>query len=232
MNKNGKWLKRRCARVVLKTDFAQTHSPITTLMKLLMLVSLSLWKFTRSTVAPALLGLNWTLALASCLGPTSPILQETCMRRDTSLSEINSAGTKVNNRAHLSVTGLPSVRPAPSMVKLQSFSSSGKEFTKVSSAVSSCFTLASPTSCRQVRISDVIIWERMPLSCNTAIDTLEWSNCENKTGSNGTLLSYLVTRNTAEMALSSAFKWLWTWCLQHLYETSDGLGQRFSAGQN
>lgn len=65
------------------------------------------------------------------------------------------SGPSQTHRAHLCVTGLPSVRPTPSRVKLQSFSGSGKEFTKVSSAVSGCFTRASPTSCRQARSSDV-----------------------------------------------------------------------------
>lgn len=134
----------------IKKRHAQDHSPTMTLMKLLTLVSLLLLKLTRRTVAPARLGWNWTLALASCLGPTSPILQETCKWRDAAL-ETNGGGTEGNQRAHLRVTGLPSVRPTPSTVKLQSFSSSGREFTRVSSAVSSWFTLASPSSCRQMR---------------------------------------------------------------------------------
>lgn len=67
-------------------------------MELLMLFSLSLSKFTSSTAAPALLGLNWTLALASCLGPTSPILPETHARGDASLSrETRASGATVNN---------------------------------------------------------------------------------------------------------------------------------------
>lgn len=134
-----------CQRLLSKV---QTHSLTSTLMELLMLFSLSLSKFTSSTALPALLGLNWMLALASCLGPTSPILQETYARRDVPLSKrIHSTGTDVNDRAYLSVTGLPSVRPTPSMVKLQSCSSSGKGFNKVSSAVSNWFTLVSPNSC-------------------------------------------------------------------------------------
>lgn len=58
-------------------EISQTHSPTATLMKLLMFLSLSLSKLTSSTASPALPGLNWMLALASCLGPTSPILQDT-----------------------------------------------------------------------------------------------------------------------------------------------------------
>lgn len=51
---------------------------------------------------------------------------------------------------YFAVMGLPSVRPIPSMVKLQSSSDSGKEFIKVSSAVIDWFTVASLTSCREV----------------------------------------------------------------------------------
>lgn len=54
------------------------YSFTTTLMKLLMFLSLSLSKFTSSTLVPALVGLNSMLALASCFGPTASILQESC----------------------------------------------------------------------------------------------------------------------------------------------------------
>lgn len=52
-------------------------------------------------MAPALLGLNGTLALASSLGPTSPILQEACAQRDAPLSHIHSAATKVKQPGSL-----------------------------------------------------------------------------------------------------------------------------------
>lgn len=52
--------------------------------------------------------------------------------------------------AYLLVMGLSSVRPTPSMVKLQPCSSSGKVFNTVSSAVVIWLTVMSPTSCGQV----------------------------------------------------------------------------------
>lgn len=65
--------KKRCCQT-----FVLPHSFTTTLMKLLMFLSLWLSKFTSSTLEPTTVGLNSMLALASCLGSTAPILQESC----------------------------------------------------------------------------------------------------------------------------------------------------------
>lgn len=50
---------------------------------------------------------------------------------------------------YFTVIGFPSVRPTPSMVKLQSCSCSGNGFSKVRFAVTGWFTVASPISCTE-----------------------------------------------------------------------------------
>lgn len=85
MDKINTWIKKskllvpmlspvNCNPITKKT-FLLAHYA-TTLMELLMFFNLSQLKFTSSVLEPTLLGVNSILALASCLGPTSPILQE------------------------------------------------------------------------------------------------------------------------------------------------------------
>lgn len=96
--------------------------------------------------------LIWKLGISEWWGITVCIKTDntrSCInakRHNTLISAASTGGTELT---YVTVMGLPSVRPTPSIVKLQSCSGSGKGFIKLSSAVTDWFTLTSPSSCRK-----------------------------------------------------------------------------------